>query len=373
MGNGNRSRPLDGLRGLAAVAVIFYHSILAMGPAPLALLDPPVQSFGTTRSILTKIVLTALNGNTAVLLFFVLSGFVLSLSLQRETGTTREICVRFLVRRVCRLFPAVIFCMALCYAVASLYLQLGLPASIHLRAAANPYLVLQNAFLMKITMHGASWTIQAEMLAVPFILATFFLQRALGLVGLAISLAFSLIALENPGAVFGSTVISGTIYAFCAGMIVGDKNLRVAFSGMQPSAIAVLVAAFFLCRLFVPMHSTMATLAEVALAAAIVGSVYANSDGSVIRLLNKPFAQYLGKVSFSLYLLNVPVMWLVLVVLDSYGAKAPLEIGLIAGILTTLISLPLAAFGEKYFEQGGANLGRQLTKPRRQMVLAPAE
>lgn len=346
---------------MAAVAVVFYHTILAMGEQPAAVLNPPVQQLSGLRDMATRIVLTAMNGSTAVLLFFVLSGFVLSLSLRREQGRPFAIGTRFVVKRICRLMPAVIFCIAVCFLSARLYLSVGLPASSHIAAAADPWLAFQNALLVKIVMHGASWTIQAELLAVPFLLAAFFLQRSYGVAGLVVCFAYGLLAVEAPWLGFGIPSISATLYAFMAGMVIADERIREAFEGASAGTLALLISALFVCRLFVPLYSTTGTLAQVAICAALVGSVYGARKGAVVRFLVTPLPQYLGRISYSLYLLNVPVMWYVLVVLEPYGFYAPLEVGILAGVLTTIISIPIAAFGERVFEQGGIRLGRALT------------
>lgn len=64
---------LEALRGLAALLVLVHHSLLAFFPRFHGLLDPgPHSLFGTP-------LFAAINGSAAVILFFVLSGFVLTL------------------------------------------------------------------------------------------------------------------------------------------------------------------------------------------------------------------------------------------------------------------------------------------------------
>jgi len=83
-----RFTELDSLRGLAALTVVFCHFVTAYlnGP-PFAFLNKfPVR--------------VLLDGHEAVMLFFLLSGFVLSLP-YRQRGVEYG---SFLVRRVCRIY-----------------------------------------------------------------------------------------------------------------------------------------------------------------------------------------------------------------------------------------------------------------------------
>lgn len=83
---------LDGYRGIGALLIIFGHSALRSGmPIPGA--EWLFESVGL--------------GNIAVHLFFVLSGFLITLLLLREFNSRGEISLRsFYVRRILRLVPA---------------------------------------------------------------------------------------------------------------------------------------------------------------------------------------------------------------------------------------------------------------------------
>ena len=175
-----RSNALDGLRGIAATSVIFYHAILLHGVLVDTVLVAPIQSLGSPSDIAIKIALTLFNGHSAVLLFFVLSGFVLRMSLERATGPAHVVVTNFVLRRVLRLYPALMFCMACFLGIAAVCATVGW----HGFPVLDIRLVLLNASLFDITVHGPSRTIQGEMLAVPFLLLAFYVAKKFGTSGM---------------------------------------------------------------------------------------------------------------------------------------------------------------------------------------------
>jgi peptidoglycan/LPS O-acetylase OafA/YrhL len=114
-----RSHAVDGLRGIAACAVVFYHSILHHDLSRIdRVLMQPIQTSVTMRDVLTKLALAAFDGNAVVYLFFVLSGAVLRISLERQSR--REALppvISFTVARLLRLYPPVVVRMLLFYAL----------------------------------------------------------------------------------------------------------------------------------------------------------------------------------------------------------------------------------------------------------------
>lgn len=75
----NKIRYLDGLRGLAAFVVVFHHFILAFYPALFSGQDNTLHMRTGAEVYMSGSILNLLyNGNFAVCIFFVLSGYVLS-------------------------------------------------------------------------------------------------------------------------------------------------------------------------------------------------------------------------------------------------------------------------------------------------------
>src|SRR4051794_1269238 len=92
---------LDGLRGYAAVAVAFFHTILAFDETMIPrIVYGDFASLPDLYSVFAKVVLRLLSGETAVFIFFVLSGAVLFRSLARDTAPFPQLALTFSLRRI---------------------------------------------------------------------------------------------------------------------------------------------------------------------------------------------------------------------------------------------------------------------------------
>ncbi len=112
---------LDGLRGIAAFQVVFHHFVLAFFPAVFLAPGVTTHFAGDIEARLSASPLNILwDGNFAVCLFFVLSGYVLShkFFLRKE----HEIATASAVKRYFRLALPVAFSVLLAY----IFMKLGL-------------------------------------------------------------------------------------------------------------------------------------------------------------------------------------------------------------------------------------------------------
>lgn len=115
---GGRYRELDSLRGLAALVVVFQHFSLVYGiHVPGA--GAPQAEWAAYRVWQFFPFHILIAGHEAVLLFFLLSGFVLALPYFRQSAPTYP---RFLAKRFCRLYLPYVAALALaCAANTFLY------------------------------------------------------------------------------------------------------------------------------------------------------------------------------------------------------------------------------------------------------------
>src|SRR5690349_9211043 len=87
-----RYRALDAMRGLAAISVVIHHCILSL-PQPAQDRIEALLKFTPLRPFST--------GRPFVLLFFVLSGFVLTVAIRSDSRFSYS---AFVLKRVCRIY-----------------------------------------------------------------------------------------------------------------------------------------------------------------------------------------------------------------------------------------------------------------------------
>lgn len=108
---------LEGLRGVAAVIVVFYHFLLAF--YLFAFLGPgQVQTRGFEDNLYGNPIMVFLSGTFAVAIFFVLSGFVLSIGFF-QTGKM-EIIRKLAAKRYLRLMLPALAATLICFVIIKL-------------------------------------------------------------------------------------------------------------------------------------------------------------------------------------------------------------------------------------------------------------
>lgn len=346
-GGPGRARALDGLRGVAACAVVLYHGILHndLGLVQRVLLQP-IQSASSLRDGITKLALSLFDGEASVYIFFVLSGCVLRMSLARhgdEAGS--RLGLGFAAARAVRLYPPVVVCMLLLYGLS----HLGLPGL----TPFTPLQLLENATLWAMPMHGPSYTIQVELLAIPFIVAAWLLRRRFGIVALVLCLVWGVMALETGWMVAFLPNMHAFLVAFMAGMLVAEPGLAAVLSEAPGEAWWAALAGIVIARVWEPHIRITGLVGMVMCASLLVGGLLHGRRGSLHRLLESRVAQGLGRVSFSLYLLSVPVLYAIWGWTDRWGwvGKHALEAGVAVGVIAIGLTYPLAWMSERWVER----------------------
>ena len=214
-----RAAGLDGLRGMAAVMVVVYQAInLCDLTVPTRVIVPKLADV-PLADWPGRFALGVFNADAAINIFFILSGLVLSVSLQREREFDAGTAVRFVFRRILRIYPALIVTV-LVFGAAS---YVSLPALFSIPFA--PRQMLLNGLLLETGVNGETWTLQAAMLMVPVTLFVAWLQRVFGAVVPLAFVLFALFCLFN-GPLFGMLILRASLLAFALGMLIATNAVR---------------------------------------------------------------------------------------------------------------------------------------------------
>jgi peptidoglycan/LPS O-acetylase OafA/YrhL len=349
MGKDGYKPGLDGLRGIAALSVAIFHTILGIDGSQVdrILYKPFLQLTGAYDQA-TWIVLKTFNGETAVAIFFILSGTVLFDSLRRSPETP---WLLFLVRRALRIYPALITCLILSVAI---FWLAAMPVG--LRDVA------ENAALVSFRVNGASWTLAVEMIAaflIPVAFLGFRMGREWGLLLTGIAITLLLNAPWLP-----SFAIKNFWLYFLIGMLIPTRAGQWIASRCPGYVWPVL--------LFILLFAAGPTTQKIC-GSLLVALIYYDRAGALGRALQLKPSLFLGRISYSFYLFNVAFVEVICASLRQYPVLVarPLEVGATAAVVVVLATLPVAWFSLIWIERPFIRLGRA-EKPKSRST-APAE
>jgi peptidoglycan/LPS O-acetylase OafA/YrhL len=309
----NKRLDIQGLRGIAVLAVVLYHANLFVH-----------------------------GGFVGVDIFFVISGYVISKSILRDYGAADSIDVwGFIIRRIHRLLPAISL-LIICTLIASVFVlspfgdqqQAARTSQAASLFTANIYLALQNSYFALVNNPlRHTWTLAVEE---QFYLCLIILLYVLHLLARKISTEFTKLVL-------GSVIVLGSISFLLSAMFSFGNRLiplptRVAFFSMPTRAwefsIGIVIALMEAQRLrknFGLIYSNVISLMGISLIAValfqfntfttfpglaavipVIGSgliILDAHEGSLVnRALKFRPLVWLGDISYSWYLWHWPII-----------------------------------------------------------------
>jgi peptidoglycan/LPS O-acetylase OafA/YrhL len=344
---------LDGLRGAAALIVVAYH---------IALTDPRVANIylgdsSDPRGLLEWAIYSSplqllWAGREAVLVFFVLSGFVLALPAARGR---REVWISYYPRRILRIYLPAIGSLAFAWVSTLVVARSVVPgASDWLNEhATDPHGLLQVA--LGATLMGGSgglntplWSLRWEVLfsaLLPLYLTLARWCRHFLLIAMC-----AVIALIFAGTLTGALDNAFTyLPVFAVGVLmafhieglarVASRLNFVSWTAIGVTAILALTSATTLAP-FVESPRTLRALSTALISIGAALAVFlAAWCRPVSRSLTKRSLRWLGRVSFSLYLVHEPVL---VAIAFALGGRAPLW-------LMYLIAVPVCLVVAEFF------------------------
>ncbi len=366
---------LEGLRGLAAIAVALYHFIVLMYPTlrdgDARLAHTPIESaiYGTPITLLFA-------GTLAVAIFFVLSGFVLSIGFF-QTGD-EAIVKKLATGRYLRLMLPALASVLLAFILISLNsseLTKAAGAITGSSAYAHKWSFDLNIFeALKIgtydifiydksvPVNHVLWTMHTEFFG-SFLVFGFLLLFAKSRYRL---LAYLILAIGTFGTWF---------LAFVIGMAIADAYNNKLLEKLKHPLILLIFAAgaIFLGSypkrsgdsvyeyLEFPFIDIHYRIFYITIAAALFILVVLLS-ARVKTFLQKPFLSMLGKYTFSLYLTHLLVIYTVSAALI-ITLSEPLGFSLatvVTFIITVLVQIPVTYYFERYIDMPSIHFAKNV-------------
>jgi peptidoglycan/LPS O-acetylase OafA/YrhL len=373
---------IESLRGIAAMMVAAFHVGQTGyrlegggdGQRQLIFVGEEASAFWNALRIGYS---WLLNGHGAVVLFFVISGFVLSRSLDRMSGPAGRIACLFLLRRALRLWPPVVFMVA-AFAFFHFTANLRLP---NLGADAyQPLQLLRHALLHGSHINGVVWTLQVEAFAAPVILMGWMAARRRGsrvLWMLAVVLCVASFArgFDRWVADIGLPRAGYLqfLYVFIAGMLIPDWAAYIRSLGLHRRVAALYPVSGMVLILAAPyifgLGSNYRSICEMAGSVALVTGVVLGMTSLVGRVLDRPLVRFYGRISYSFYLLHpltLTVLWnqpeLVGQIVSLGVPKVVVALLLLA--VSVAVVTPLAMLSYALVEAPSIRLGRRLGSAR---------
>lgn len=273
---------LDGLRAISIAAVVVYHLLKA-------------------RDITT--VFDAY-GNTGVRIFFVISGFLITQLMLKEHERTLDISLKdFYMRRAYRIFPA-----ALAFIIAAVIIDWKEMTWLHVGAAVF-YLADYDYALPWVFRHLWSLSVEEQFyLLWPAVLKRWYSKRVPILVGVCIFaplLHLVLYYFKVPGGGYGLfPVLADNLAIGCLLAIIEPRIPTIPGSATLAMTVAIVL---------IPLY-TASSIERTLLGVLILHPLFLISIAGVIshvvrrpyRFLNCRPVEWLGRISYSLYLWQQP-------------------------------------------------------------------
>jgi len=368
----SRFRSLDGLRGLAAVVVIAYHATL-INPTFAAIILQGVRSPDPFWNALVYSPLRIfVAGGPAVIVFFVLSGFVLTLQVRRAADWDWS---GYFPRRLVRLFLP---------AAGSVILAVILGLAVFRGAQANP-----SAWVQSYTFVGFDYRKPLQALDLfdgnPDFNSPLWSLRWEVLFSLLLPVYVWIVA---KGRVVTAIALAAVPVLVFIGWDSGDATLQYLPCFFVGSALTVLLApvesprptvmrwprelawiAICLASLFLLVLGSITArglasaphLASLANATVVIGAggivLVAARWRPAIRLLSTPLFAWLGRISFSLYLVHVPI----LIATGNVLAALPWPAVLVIGVV---IAFGVGELFSRFIERPSHRLSQRIGRAR---------
>jgi peptidoglycan/LPS O-acetylase OafA/YrhL len=379
--SGRRIVALDGLRGVAAIMVLLHHALLMLpdfADYEWYSRVPAHVSLGEFLLLCTPFRLVWA-GQERAIMFFVLSGFVLCLPWLAGKPQSYG---RFLLGRFCRIYPPYIAAMALAALASVVIGGHVLPkASVYFNElgwARGPDAGTLSSILLVLTNHHsdyineAVWSLTWEVrvaLIFPLLMLPILRRRNIGTAQVYVFLllfgqAARHLLSAHPD--LAELVGNGCRYTGCfvLGTAIAMNRVTIGeWFGRRHSAFGWLCLALGLGICWAPwphFHDDIVAIGAALLIVAIIGTA------SLRKCLAHKYWLWLGRQSYSLYLIHVPVVMMIVIFCRG-------QVPLWACLSVIPVSIALAQIFHLYVELPSVALAQKAASYERKQTMVAVE
>lgn len=311
MASSQRISSLDGVRGVASLIVLVYHCSLIAMPH----LDETVATWLTQSPL--KVLFA---GTEAVLVFFVLSGFVVALPVLRDGFSW----LRYYPTRVLRLYlpvwASILLATALIVLIprdpstmpADSWMQRAQATNVTWESFFEESLLITNSY----DINNVLWSLRWELifsLALPLFVIIAVVLRRHAIAAAAVACALTVVGrvIDVEALVYLPVFMLGTLMAVRLDDLlewVQRPRHRAFWPGVTAIALTLLIASWITRPIASPGSLTGRMMWGLAGVGAVLIIIAAMGWPRLRRILETRANQWLGKVSYSLYLVHVPVI-----------------------------------------------------------------
>ena len=336
-----RLTEIDSLRGIAAMAVVLFHYTTRFD-----------ELYGHVSRPLAEVPW----GHLGVNLFFMISGFVIFMTLERTSNA-----IDFLVSRFSRLYPAYWAAILMTFLITNF---LGLPGKlVDFNTALANLTMVHSLFSIK-NVDGVYWTLEVELLFYAMALLAFQFRliskihifiAAMLLTRTLYFLSASILHIDLPWIIYRLMILK-YIPWFAAGIMIYRLT---SLYGTPRRDLAVILA----CAVVLALVDGIAICA---LMLAISLTLYGATCGKIKFLRNRLLIG-LGTISYTLYLIHENIGWAIILKLERAGISSD------AAIASALaVSLGLATFLTVLIERPALKWIRKKYKFQKKTDVRPA-
>lgn len=364
----NKINSAESLRGLACLAVVFSHLSLTFFPQLHNFENSNLPKFKIFDWIHNSPFGFFYSGTGAVFVFFVLSGYVLSLTMMNSKDIKLKLKKSFLKRYPRLAIPAIISCI-LFWGLFHFNVNLSLVSewffntgNFKLNFFDAIYSGSVDAFLFgRSEYNGVLWTMQIELFGSFLIYLLCYLYKNKTLIFTFLFLAFSLFV-----SFFVSKIFFLGILSFVFGMLI-QLYIR-----SLPDLLGVFFLLFglYLCGAhndsFSYLFFSKVLNSNTYTALNFIGGLFVTLSvlrtNIILRVLDKRILIYLGKISFSIYLIHIIIIYAFGVPSFNFFVNyfEFIYAALLASIIVFLLTLFFAVFYSKYVDDFSIKISNKI-------------